>query len=175
METKAPALPAVVQTRITRDVDRRLAAVSRFATTDAAIVPIPLIAPYNRRNYLALKPDHRLATIRTNLTKQITAAHTERHARRLAKAKAPSPVAKTPAPAPAVAPAPAPAVAPAPAPASRYVVPCASGCGRFLPAKSPRPVLVRCKTHTNKETQPSTVNAGLDQMIRAFSASASAA
>lgn len=175
METKAPALPAVVQTRITRDVDRRLAAVSRFATTDAAIVPIPLIAPYNRRNYLALKPDHRLATIRTNLTKQITAAHTERHARRLAKAKAPSPVAKTPAPAPAVAPAPAPAVALAPAPASRYVVPCASDCGRFLPAKSPRPVLVRCKTHTGKKTQPSTVNAGLDQMIRAFSASASAA
>lgn len=141
METTT-TLPERVQIHIARDVEKRMAAVSRFATADAAIAPLPLIAPFNRRNWLALAPDLRLATIRTNVTKQITARHMERHARRVAKAeaeaKAPAPAEEAHAPAVEVTP------APSPAPSSRYVVACVAGCGTFHPATSVRPVVVSC-------------------------------
>lgn len=174
LETNTRALPEHVQRHITRDVEKRVASFSRFATVDAAIAPLPLTAPYNRRNWLALDPAHRLATLRTNITKQVTDRQIERLNRRLAKASTPSPIERTSSSTPAPASASAPASDPAPAPATHYVVPCALGCGRFLPAKSPRPVLVKCKTHTGKKSQPPAVNAGLDQMIAAFRASASA-
>lgn len=71
-------LPEHVQAPITRDVTKRLEAMSRFANADAPIAPVALSAPLNRRNWLALAPDLRLAKLRTNLTKQVAASHAER-------------------------------------------------------------------------------------------------
>ncbi|MCY1243817.1 hypothetical protein D9M72_568530 [compost metagenome] len=110
--------------------------------------------PFSRRNWLALAPDIRLATIRTNTTKQITASHIERHALRVAKAEAK-----------ATAPAAVAEKAPAPAPGPRYVVPCASGCGEFLPAKSAQPVSIRCKSHASKPKPRPSGDAGLELLL----------
>lgn len=139
------ALPEHVRARVQRDVTKRLAALSRYANADAAIAPLPLTAPFNRRNWLALAPDLRLATLRTNITKQVIASHAKRHARKLTTAQAPS-RSETPTPADAPAPVPAPARPASP----RYVVPCSTGCGEFLPAKSAKPVRVRCSDHAAK-------------------------
>ncbi len=111
--------------------------VARFANSDAATAPLNLTAPFTRRNWLARAPDIRLATIRTNITKQVTARHIERHARRVAEAEATAPAED----------------APAPAPASRYVVACISGCGTFHPATSGRPVIVACGAREKAEAQ----------------------
>lgn len=135
--------------------------VSRFATADAAIAPLPLIAPFNRRNWLALAPDVRLAAIRTNVTKQITASHIERHARRVAKSKAPAPAGE-------VNPSPVKEVTPR---ASRYVVACARGCGEFLPARSAQSVSVKCKTPCRagkaqrSGAKPTDDSVGIEQLL----------
>lgn len=153
METITPALPEHVQRRIARDVNRRIEGVARFATKDAAIAPLTLIAPLYRRDWLELTPAERIVAIRAKLTEQITARHIMRHARKLAEAEAPAPVETTP--------------ASAPAPGPRYVVACIAGCGTFHPASSGRPVIVACGASTeprNKQSEPSAFEVGTAEL-----------
>lgn len=164
-------IPERVQKFIARDLDKQMSKIARFASTDAGSAPSALTAPFNRRNWLALAPDLRLATIRANVTKQVTARHVERHAHKLAKAEA---KAKAPAPTPTdEAPTPAEEVtsSPAPGPAlSRYLVACIAGCGEFHPASSARPVIVACgdREQTEKKRKHSIYDMETEDLIARF-------
>ncbi|MGC7150912.1 hypothetical protein [Paenarthrobacter ureafaciens] len=141
METITPTAPAVpeaaapaatVSPAVLREVEKRMVALARFAGADHRIAPNAFRKPFSHKNWRALPEDIRLLHIRTRLTEQVIVQRAERTNRRT-----------EPKPADAE-PLPVKAVAKTLAQASRYVVPCADGCGKFHPARNHKPVLITC-------------------------------
>ncbi|MGJ0384582.1 hypothetical protein OD998_06080 [Paenarthrobacter nicotinovorans] len=130
METTNTAAP--VPASVLRDVEKRMSRLARFAGVDHRIAPNAFRKPFSHKNWRALPEDIRLQNIRARLTEQIAEQHAERNNRR-SEPKAAMPEAR------------AKAAEPSAIPASRYLVPCADGCGKFHPARNATPVLIRCR------------------------------
>ncbi|MFE4078265.1 hypothetical protein [Paenarthrobacter sp. YIM B13468] len=128
METTNTAAP--VPAAVLRDVEKRMSGLARFAGVDHRIAPNAFRKPFSHKNWRALPEDIRLQNIRARLTEQIAGQHAERSSRP-AEPKAAEAKAKT--------------AEPSPIQASRYLVPCADGCGKFHPARNAKPVLIMCR------------------------------
>jgi hypothetical protein len=101
---------------------------ARFAGVDHRIAPNAFRKPFSHKNWRALPEDIRLQNIRARLTEQIAEQHNRR-----SEPKAAMPEAR------------AKAAEPSAIPASRYLVPCADGCGKFHPARNAKPVVITCR------------------------------
>lgn len=157
MSDTSPAPTSDLRARAAVAAEARLRGhLARFLDgPDVAIVPTALRGETSHGAYARMSPAQRAAVILPVLIEQQLpfvekedkrrAAATARAERRAAtRAAAATTISAAPTKAPATNVPLAKVTVPAPPSTGRYFVSCATGCGRMLPTRSPRPVIRRC-------------------------------